>query len=744
MKKYISKFFGTALAVITVASTFVVPASADSAYSSYVYDNGIEEGIYYVAPESASFTRVVDIKDIVKPDGTKLERLQEPSDIHASFDNKLYVTDPKTNRVVVLTKDYKFVAEIKGFKNTIVNSDGSTKVIDDVFTEPNSVFVDRTDGSIYICDQKGVNQNNAPDYVAEKLDPSLAQGRIVQLDKNYNFVRVICDVSSQVLPDNFAFQPTKVAVDSIGRIFVVSYGFNKGLIELDVKGEFVQCLGAPDSTFTIFEEMQRMFATDAERAEMRDFTPTEYNNLDITDDDFIYSTIDAYETAEDGLQQKFVQKLNAKGNDVMILMSNEPYGDYAKLKTKGEYNGPSKIVDVAALDNGMYAILDRLRCRVFVYNNEGQHLFEFGAPPDFSDNHIKAYVDGTLQRPVAMDWLGNTCYVLDADKNTINVYDLTEYGEKIFKATELHYNNDYDAEGEVWEEILKLNNNSAAAKNSLGMVAYRLEDWDTAMDYFKQTYNTESYSRAYKFARKEAIESNFTVGVTVIVIAIVVLMVVKRLWKKFVPAPSETSYRGQLGFATNLMTHPLRGFWELTREGRGGLAAANTILVAAMIVSLIQARFTGFAFDPLAEKTNILFEFIKILGLVLLFSVCSWCVTALMDGEAGFKKIYMSTCYSLTPMIIFYPISIILSNVMTLDEGNVYSLFIVIALAWTLMLVFASTLRIHDYTVGKAVGVTFITICVMILVVFLATLFAALVQQMIEFGATISNELATR
>ena len=154
MKKYISKFFGTALAVITVASTFAVPASADSAYSSYVYDNGIEEGLYYAAPESASFTRVVDIKDIVKPDGTKLERLQEPSDIHASFDNKLYVTDPKTNRVVVLTKDYKFVAEIKGFKNTIVNSDGSTKVIDDVFSEPNSVFVDRTDGSIYICDQK--------------------------------------------------------------------------------------------------------------------------------------------------------------------------------------------------------------------------------------------------------------------------------------------------------------------------------------------------------------------------------------------------------------------------------------------------------------------------------------------------------------------------------------------------------------------------------------------------------------
>ena len=115
-----------------------------------------------------------------------------------------------------------------------------------------------------------------------------------------------------------------------------------------------------------------------------------------------------------------------------------------------------------------------------------------------------------------------------------------------------------------------------------------------------------------------------------------------------------------------------------------------------------------------------------------------------MSGEAGFKTIYISTCYALTPMIIFYPISIVLSNIMALDEGNLYSLFVILGMAWTLGLVFFGTMRIHDYSLGKAVGVTVITVCVMILVVFLAVLFIALVQQMIEFGTTISNELATR
>ena len=99
-----------------------------------------------------------------------------------------------------------------------------------------------------------------------------------------------------------------------------------------------------------------------------------------------------------------------------------------------------------------------------------------------------------------------------------------------------------------------------------------------------------------------------------------------------------------------------------------------------MIVSLVQARFTGFQFDITAEKTNILAQFAKILGLVLLYTVCSWCVTALMSGEAGFKTIYISTCYALTPLIIFYPIAIVLSNVMAKDESNIYSLFLTVAL----------------------------------------------------------------
>ena len=87
MKKLISKVFAVALVVMTATAALQVPASAASAYSSYVYDNA--QGFYYAAPEAAGFTRVVDIKDVVGSNGQNLQRLEEPSDIHASFDNKL-------------------------------------------------------------------------------------------------------------------------------------------------------------------------------------------------------------------------------------------------------------------------------------------------------------------------------------------------------------------------------------------------------------------------------------------------------------------------------------------------------------------------------------------------------------------------------------------------------------------------------------------------------------------------------
>ena len=193
-----------------------------------------------------------------------------------------------------------------------------------------------------------------------------------------------------------------------------------------------------------------------------------------------------------------------------------------------------------------------------------------------------------------------------------------------------------------------------------------------------------------------------------------------------------------------LMVRPLHSGWILSRENKGSVPAATIILIAVSIMSLLQARFTGFVFNANAEDVNILAEFAKICVPVLLFSVCNWCVTSLMAGEGNFKAIYMSACYSLTPILFLYPIAIILSNVMVLEEGDFYSVFVSIALIWVIGLIFFSNMRVHDYSLGMAIIEIAVTLVVMILIVFLAILFMALIQQMYSFVENIFKEIATR
>lgn len=733
----ICKLIITLLFSVAICSSTVIAEP----YQSYVWD--LQSGIYYLAPDAMQYSRSINTKDLVDAAGQPVGALSNPTNIEVGADGLIYITDTDNNRFVVLNPDFTLNKIISSFKHTITDAAGNQTVIDDVFNKPGSIFID-DDGSMYICDTTGLTSANVDAADASKVGADNEAGRIIHLDRDLNLIRIIWGVTSPVLPDGFVFRPSKIAVDGAGRIFVVAANFNMGLIELSKTGEFVQTLGAPSVTVNLIDLMWRAISTEAQKEQMTTYESTEFNNLDITEDGFIYVTLDTYdESAND--RPDFLKKLNAKGGDVLKKMeTNDPFGDFAAVGITSDYDGYARLCDVTALDNDMYAVLDRERNRVFVYNGEGQNLFEFGGPPDDRDGMYVSYINGTLNSPVSMDWLGDTCLVLDSALQMVNVYTPTEYGARIFEATRLHAANEYDKESEVWQEVLVLNNNSAAAKDNLGQVAYRNEDWPTAMKYFKEIYNVDDYSKAYKYQRKMLIEENFLYGVVGVVALIVLLIVIKKLWKKFVPKAKEQSYWGRLGYCKTVIFRPLNGFWNLTKEGRGSVGAATTILIAASLISVLQARFTGFIFDPDSESTNLIMTMLTLILPVLLFTVCSWAVTSLMSGEGTLKDLYIGACYSTTPVIILYPIAIVLSNIMVAEEGNLYQVFLTIALIWVLLLLFSSCMRINDYTLGKAIGVTIIIVVVMVLVVFLAILFFALIQQMIEFVQNLGIELSNR
>ena len=222
-------------------------------------------------------------------------------------------------------------------------------------------------------------------------------------------------------------------------------------------------------------------------------------------------------------------------------------------------------------------------------------------------------------------------------------------------------------------------------------------------------------------------------------------MLLRRLWKRKVPQPQPGSFRAQLGYARHTAVHPFDGFWDLRREGKGSLAAALTWLSLGSVAIAVYARYCGFIFRTTCpEEVNVLLELLKLWAPVLLFCVCNWCVTSLMEGEGSFRDIVMAAGYASFPLVLLFPIATLLSRILTQDEGDIYRVLLTVALLWMLALLVCANRQIHNYSMSKSVAVLGITVAVMAFVVFLLVLVFAFAGQIAAFVSDIYTEISLR
>lgn len=204
-------------------------------------------------------------------------------------------------------------------------------------------------------------------------------------------------------------------------------------------------------------------------------------------------------------------------------------------------------------------------------------------------------------------------------------------------------------------------------------------------------------------------------------------------------------YWDSLKYSLYVLTHPFDGFWDLTHEKRGSIAAANTLLILTFMTNLWNLRFESFLFnDTRWERINIWSQIAGILAPLLLYVVANWCLTTLFDGKGRMKDIYMGMCYSLTPYILIMNPVTILSNVLTKEEGAFLAYFEVIALVWAGAWILISVMQIHDYSLMKAILAIAFSIVGMMIIVFLIMLFFSLVSDAVAFFVSVGKELIFR
>jgi len=406
-------------------------------------------------------------------------------------DNRIYVCDSGNNRIVVI--EYR---NGDHFVSNVVNSiliDGEESNL----SYPMDLFECR-DGFIYIADT-----NNR---------------RVLKLDNEWNFIYQITRPDDESIDDFVEFHPLKLIVDFANRIFVQVRNVNKGLMEFDNRGEFSGYMGANKVSFNVIDYIWRFFSTQEQRARQNLFVPTEYNNIFLDNDGFIYVTNSSF-NPNGTFQSDPIRRLNAMGQDILIRNGYEdPIGDLA-FGDAGGISGRSRFIDVVAFDNDSYACFDRTRGRIFMYDFQGNLLYAFGGLGNR---------EGCFTIPAALDRMGNNLYALDSRTAAVTRFELTSYGAKINEALSEYRAGRYESSAAVWEEVLKMNGNYDLAYIGIGRAALRQGEFQKAMQYYKLKHFREGYGKAFQLYRKQWMEENLWKILLILAIVIIVPITVKR------------------------------------------------------------------------------------------------------------------------------------------------------------------------------------------------------------------------
>jgi uncharacterized membrane protein len=204
-------------------------------------------------------------------------------------------------------------------------------------------------------------------------------------------------------------------------------------------------------------------------------------------------------------------------------------------------------------------------------------------------------------------------------------------------------------------------------------------------------------------------------------------------------------YKSTLRYGLYVITHPFDGFWDLVHEKRGSLAAAHTFLALFLITYVLKLMLTNFQFitAPI-QYINVYERIASLLLPFLVLCVANWALSTLFDGKGRFKDIYMAMCYALVPYVIIQIPLILLSNILTFDEGSFYNVLDVLSLVWCGFLAFVGLMEVHDYGPGKTIVFIIATIFGSLVILFLLLVFFSLLSDAFGFFVSIYREIVFR
>ncbi len=205
------------------------------------------------------------------------------------------------------------------------------------------------------------------------------------------------------------------------------------------------------------------------------------------------------------------------------------------------------------------------------------------------------------------------------------------------------------------------------------------------------------------------------------------------------------NFSTRVKFAFHVLSHPIRGFYELKYEKEGSLSLGLMILFGVFVTSVIRSTMTGYLFNQdYGTPINIFVIFAKTVFPFLLWSIASWCLTVLFSGEGTMKEIFTAVSYATLPLIFSNVLLTLLTNVLINKESMYITFFDTFFWIWTFALIFIAMMGTHQYTFLKNIIVSILTIFGIAVIIFIILLGFQLIQQIYTFVYSVYKELSFR
>lgn len=697
------RYLGAVLAAVMLLPMTAEASSADGSnvvYEGYTYD------FYGNAKESPAAFVLERTIDAGNMNGTALSGVD---DVCTSKDGRIFMVDSVESRMNVLDGSGNFIQSVKLLRNP----DGKIALDENgnqlVLTNPEGIWVHEKEQEIYIADT--------------------GAGRIVVLNLNdYSLKRIIGKPEN--LSGDTVFKPSKITVDLADRIYVVIQSSYEGILGLTREGEFSGYYGVNVPVFSFMDYFWKSIASDEQKAQMSKTYAPAFNNITLDGEGFVMAV------TYDMSARDVVFRLNSKGENVLREKENlSVVGDIWYLHQDDPF---SQFVDIAVTDYGTYAVLDRTKGRVFLYNFDGELLNVFG-----STGNLK----GEYKEPTAIAWLGNRLVTADKTLKCIYILAPTAFGQAVLEGNESYYFGRWDEALISFEKAVALNANYEVAYSGIGKNYLMKDDYKTAMYYFKLGNNREFYSKAYNGYRGQWLEDHFGVimGILALLIAAIVWSEIMYHRNRGIKKPKEVNTESKLYYIKYSLIHPFDAFYEIRFRGRGSLLFAVISLVLFGILQCVSCQYTGFVMNMVeVDSMNSLSVFATWVSGFVLFIVSNWAVTTLLNGKGGIADITEVIGYSLIPVEVTMILRIVLSNFVILEEAMIVNVIAGVGIVWFLFMVVAGLCVIHEYSFGKTIASVLLTFVAAAIIIFLGVLFFTLVEQMVTFVMDVAKEFIRR